>query len=68
MKLERKHAGCCSPSPCGTSSRLTFAKNLSAAHALGEDPSHRLLGATVLIVVDLVIAVVSRLARPSAHD
>jgi hypothetical protein len=43
---------------------LTFAKNLSAAHASGEDrPTGYWVAHTVLIVVDLVIAVVlARLA------
>jgi hypothetical protein len=38
---------------------LTFARNLSAAHASGEDrPTGYWVAHTVLIVVDLVIAVV----------
>jgi hypothetical protein len=38
---------------------VTFAKNLSAAHASGEDrPTAYWVAHTVLIVVDLVIAVV----------
>jgi hypothetical protein len=43
---------------------LTFAKNLSEAHASGEDrPAGYWVAHTVLIVVDLVIAVVlARLA------
>ena len=73
MKLERKHGWLLlAVAVWNVIIWLTFAKNLSAAHASGEDrPTGYWVAHTVLIVVDLVIAVVlARLAlrllrRPS---
>ena len=73
MKLERKHGWLLlAVAVWNVIIWLTFAKNLSAAHASGEDrPTGYWVAHTVLIVVDLAIAVVlARLAlrllrRPS---
>jgi hypothetical protein len=73
VKLERKHGWLLlAVAVWNVIIWLTFAKNLSAAHASGEDrPTGYWVAHTVLIVVDLVIAVVlARLAlrllrRPS---
>ena len=65
MKLERKHGWLLlAVAVWNVVIWLTFAKNLSAAHASGEDrPTGYWVAHTVLIVVDLVIAVVlARLA------
>ncbi len=65
MKLERKHGWLLlAVAVWNVIIWLTFAKNLSAAHASGEDrPTGYWVAHTVLIVVDLVIAVVlARLA------
>ena len=65
MKLERKHGWLLlAVAVWNIIIWLTFAKNLSAAHASGEDrPTGYWVAHTVLIVVDLVIAVVlARLA------
>ncbi len=74
MKLERKHGWLLlAVAAWNVVIWLMFAKNLSAAHASGEDrPTGYWVAHTVLIVVDLVIAVVlARLAlkilrRPAA--
>ena len=60
MKLERKHGWLLlAVAVWNVIIWLTFAKNLSAAHASGEDrPTGYWVAHTVLIVVDLVIAVV----------
>ena len=60
MKLERKHGWLLlAVAVWNGVIWLTFAKNLSAAHASGEDrPTGYWVAHTVLIVVDLVIAVV----------
>ncbi|MFC4784259.1 SCO4848 family membrane protein [Nocardioides sp. MAHUQ-72] len=65
MKLERKHGWLLlAVAAWNVVIWLMFAKNLSAAHAAGEDrPTGYWVAHTVLIVVDLVIAVVlARLA------
>ena len=65
MKLERKHGWLLlAVAVWNVVIWLTFAKNLSAAHSRGEDhPTGYWVAHTVLIIVDLVIAVVlARLA------
>ncbi len=59
MKLERRHGWLLMALAVWNAFIwLTFAKNLSAAHAAGEDrPTGYWVAHTVLIVVDLVIAV-----------
>ena len=60
MKLERKHSVLLlALAAWNVFIWLTFAKNLSAAHAAGEDrPTGYWVAHTVLIVVNLAIAVV----------
>lgn len=60
MTLERKHAWLLlAVAAWNVVIWLTFAKNLSAAHAAGEDhPTGYWVAHTILIIVDLVIAVV----------
>jgi hypothetical protein len=60
VKLERKHGWLLlAVAAWNVVIWLTFAKNLSAAHASGEDrPTGYWVAHSVLIVVDLVIAVV----------
>ena len=60
MKLERKHGWLLlAVAVWNVVIWLTFAKNLSAAHASGEvRPTGYWVAHTILIVVDLVIAVV----------
>jgi len=65
VKLERKHGWLLlAVAVWNVFIWLTFAKNLSAAHARGEDhPTGYWVAHTILIIVDLVIAVVlARLA------
>jgi len=60
VKLERKHAALfLGIAAWNVFSYVTFAKNLAAAHARGEDrPTGYWVAHTVLIVVNLVIAAV----------
>ena len=60
MKLERKHGWLLlAVAVWNVVIWLTFAKNLSAAHSRGEDhPTGYWVAHTILIIVDLVIAVV----------
>jgi hypothetical protein len=60
VKLERKHAALfLGIAAWNVFSYVTFAKNLAAAHARGEDrPTGYWIAHTVLIVVNLVIAAV----------
>ena len=60
MKLERKHAVLfLALAAWNVFTWVTFAKNLAAAHASGEDrPTGYWVAHTVLIVVNLVIAAV----------
>jgi hypothetical protein len=60
VKLERKHGWLLlAVAVWNVVIWLTFAKNLSAAHSRGEDhPTGYWVAHTILIIVDLVIAVV----------